>query len=135
MSLFVVSDNLANALPNPELLGVKAFAKIIHRDRGSKRDSQGRNKFKAATELAYVYHMCDPASPYFQYEEELRREKVIEDFLPKGWEPDAYIQEAIEKYRELKLTPSARLLESAVIGLHKLREFFEEVDLMAINDK
>lgn len=124
--LVFFDESRGSAIPNPMVMGVKEFAALIERDKS-------KHKKRACAEFAYIFHMGDPTSPYTQYEEKLREVMVIKHFLPDGWLPDGLVQDALKVYKELNVTPSGRLLEGGLVGIHKLKAFFEEVDLNALD--
>lgn len=114
---------------DPEVLLLKPFKKLWMRDKT-------RNKEKVTMELGFIYFFCDPRSDY-QYitDEELRKESIKEgEGLPKDWEPDKLLLEAIEFYNSFK-TSSALLLEDTRYAVDKLRTLLREVDLTKVDDK
>ena len=114
---------------DPEVLLLKPFKKIWMR-------AKTRNKEKAISEFAFIYFFCDPRSDY-QYitDEDLRKESIKEgEGLPKDWEPDKLLLEAIEFYNSFK-TSSALLLEDTRYAVDKLRTLLREVDLTKVDDK
>lgn len=122
------------AYPSDYARTIKPFKDIIRRDRGSKNDSQGRKKYQASRELAYVYFMEDPQSPYFSLPEEERSDKIIEEIFPEGWEPDEKVEEARKVYSDSVESISVKLLRSAYKSIHELRNYFETVDLSERDD-
>lgn len=128
INILQVSDNLAQVVPTAECFQIKEFVALFDRD-----DTEFKRL--AAAELSYVYHMNDWDSPYYKYEETLREEKIIEDFLPTGWTPDAVVQDACIQYRELCKSEFVLLLDSAEVGLHKLRSYFDDVNLLLTDEK
>jgi hypothetical protein len=116
------------AYPHPTCRDIAEFRALIERD-----DSE--HKTEAARDLAFVYHFADPTSPYGDQEEELRQELIGRDLYDnEDFEPDEDIQDAIEKYRELNMTESKQLLESARESVHSLREYFEQADFTQRDD-
>lgn len=135
MDLLILDDDL-RAYPHPSIVEITEFRDLIRRDRGSKGDSQGRKKLRAVKELAYIYHMVDHRSPYSTYDEDLRREEVINDlFKDEDWEPDDTVMDAYHKYAEMIESPLVKLLKSAILAVNKLRTYFEELDFTLLNDK
>lgn len=65
-----------------------------------KRDTTSDKK-KCMMELAYVYYMEDPRSPYMEFDDrEIRKEKVIHDEnIPDSWRPDKRVEAACAFYR------------------------------------
>lgn len=114
---------------SPEALALSPFKKIWTRDKTSKKD-------KAIMELSYIYFMTDPRSDY-QYiiDEESRKNAIKEgEGLPKDWEPDNLVLDAIEFYKTFK-PASALLLEDTRVAVDKLRTLLREIDLGKLDDK
>jgi hypothetical protein len=112
-----------------EALLLKPFKAIWKRDKTA-------NKEKALMELGFIYFFCDARSDY-QYivDEDARKESIKEgEGLPKNWEPDAQILEAMEFYNTFKPT-SALLLEDTRFAVDKLRKLLREIDLNQTDDK
>lgn len=107
----------------PEALNLKPFKKIWDRDKS-------KNKETAMLELSFLYFQCDPRSDY-QYilDDEDRMEAVKEGLgLPKEWKMDAAVRSAVDFYKTFE-TASAVLLKSALLGVNKIREKLEGLDL------
>lgn len=83
--------------------------------------------------IAYVYHAADYTSPYAVFDEEERTERLNKDLLD-GKKPTKDVLEAITLYKELSITDSWRLLESARTAVRKLEKYFESVDLEMEDD-
>ena len=108
---------------------LKPFKAIWKRDKS-------QNKEKALMELGFIYFFCDIRSDY-QYivDEDARKESIKEgEGLPKNWEPDAVVKEAMEFYNTFKPT-SALLLEDTRFAVDKLRKLLREIDLNQTDDK
>jgi len=142
MKIFDVDDSGKVTL-DPEVRTIKWIKRIVERDRGGtiKGDHDGRKKYKALRELAYIYFMCDSKSIYQRIPEAEREQTIIEDLDFDGkWTPDEVIKEAMEKYKSLKETVSERTLkelkrtlESSVDTLQFIRESIEGM-VKAIKD-
>lgn len=122
------------AYPSDYARTIQAFKDLITRDRGSKDDSQGRKKYQAAREFAYIYFMEDPSSPYYSLPKEEKKAKIISQVFPEEWEPDDKVKKAQEVYRNSVESISVRLLRSAYKSIHELRDYFETVDLQERDD-
>lgn len=112
-----------------EALLLKPFKTIWKRDRS-------QNKEKALMELGFIYFFCDIRSDY-QYivDEDARKESIKEgEGLPKDWEPDDVLLEAMKFYNTFKPT-SALLLEDTRYAVDKLRKLLREIDLNQKDDK
>lgn len=112
------------AEPTPYCREIECLARILDRD-----DSEG--KVVARKELAYVYHMIDPMSPYMDgFTEEEREEQLPDDLFPdEDWEPDQAVQDAMTWYEEVNLTEKQRVLRSAIRSIQELRNHLDTVDL------
>lgn len=133
IELITIENN--RAIPHPMAYTIDVFKEIIRRDRGSKGDPQGRKKEFAAKELAYIWYMYHPTSPYARgYEESMRQTKVIDDVFGKNsdWVPDDTILLAAEVFRRpFDESMGMQLLTSAESSMFKLKAFFDSVDLNA----
>lgn len=112
-----------------EALLLKPFKAIWKRDKTP-------NKDKAMAELGFIYFFCDIRSDY-QYivDEEARKQAIKEgEGLPKDWEPDKLVLEAMQFYNKFKPT-SALLLEDTRFAVDKLRKLLREIDLNQLDDK
>ena len=112
-----------------EALLLRPFKAIWKRDRS-------QNKEKALMELGFIYFFCDIRSDY-QYivDEDARKESIKEgEGLPKDWEPDDILLEAMNFYNTFKPT-SALLLEDTRFAVDKLRKLLREIDLTQTDDK
>jgi len=131
MKIFDVINN--KVIIDPEVRLIKYFKKIIERDRGSKGDNDGRKKYKAMKELAYIYHMADNKSVFSNLPDNIKEKEIILDLDLDNWKPDEVIKEAISKYKSYKETVSERTLkelkrtlESAIDMLQIVRNSIEE---------
>lgn len=112
-----------------EALLLKPFKNIWKRDKTPSKD-------KAMAELGFIYFFCDIRSDY-QYivDEESRKQAIKEgEGLPKDWEPDKVVLEAMQFYNKFKPT-SALLLEDTRYAVDKLRKLLREIDLNQLDDK
>jgi len=102
----------------PEALLIKEFKALWDRDKT-------RSKEKAIEDLAYVFYIADISSPYRNYDEEVRSEKIKESVISQpDWKEDDAIKKAISKYKEIHKTYSMGLLEDVEYGLFKIRQYF-----------
>lgn len=111
--LFKLNEDYLVDLNREWISTIPEFNKIIRRDRGSEGDSDGRRKLQARKEFTYIYHTCDYRS---QYENYTSSEKIYEAKrnaeLPDDFVPDPDLQEAINKYLELRDTESIRTVRT-----------------------
>ena len=85
----------------------------------------------SAKELAFVYFYADHRSSYAAYDEEERRNKLIEDLKVKS---TPQLHGALQKYRELAETHAIKLLNSARSAVNKLEKYFKNIDLTAMDE-
>ncbi len=72
MNLLVVTNDFDVSV-SPEALELKAFKALVTRDKGSKGDADGRKKYRAKKEFAFIYHMVSADSPYSGFEKSKRQ--------------------------------------------------------------
>lgn len=98
----------ASIEPIPEILLIPEFKKLWDRDKT-------KQKVQAKNDLAVVYYIGYFNSPYNQYGEEGKLNKVAKQLKgdPK-WKPkdDKDIEAALNLYQEMQRTPSLRILKS-----------------------
>lgn len=124
-----VNENLDLEI-EAELLEVEDFKTLIRRTKVGRGDADGRKKTIAIKEIAYVFHMANPKSKYYNYPEADRRTKLKSDLfelIDPTWEPDDEVNNAIRKYRELIKTPSLRSVDSMLDSLRQCEEIIIEI--------
>lgn len=115
-----------------EALILKPFKDIWKRDKSSTKD-------KAIQELGFVYFMEDPRSDY-QYivDREARKESIKEgEGLPKDWQPDSKVEEAMKFYSNFKSTATLLLEDTrAMIDgyRNKIRKLTEDMADMSVKE-
>ena len=112
-----------------ELLLLKPFRKLYKSDKN--RDKRNFMDF-----LTIVYYTYDPRSDYSYIVNE--QERLKEVCITNGIEQRAFTdleKECIELYKKLTTTMSQELLKSTKIAIDKIRDFLENVDLTATDDK
>lgn len=115
---------------SPEAFGIKAFRDLFDRDASLDKDM-------AMLELTYIYFMCDPRSDYTFIVDKEERANIIkaQQGFDAEWEPDELVEHAMEIYTFMSQTSSSLLIESAKIGIDKVRKLILDVDLMEKDDK
>lgn len=104
---------------DPEVLTVPEFFAIWEKDKS-------KDKSKAFKELAYVYHMADFNSPYSNLSEEKKKQRVGYDIMKnQNYSPPTYVVDAINKYKELSITPKERLLMSAKRKIDQVADYMD----------
>lgn len=95
-------------------------------------------KERALAEMGYIYFMEDFKSDFSDVVDE--KERAVEVIsvlgLPSDWKEDNVVKEAREFYRKRseEITPLLLLRDSKVV-IDKMREYFREVDFLALDDK
>lgn len=106
------------SLARPEIGLIKEFAAILHRDRGSEGDADGRKKYMAMKEFFYIYLTSDYSSPLINkgYSgKELSKYAIVEAQLPMTWKEDDIIKAAIKKYKELNFDIKGELITELLL--------------------
>lgn len=84
-------------------------------------------EYKDIAPFQYLWAMYDPNSPYMNYKEEEREEKVKEDF-PGNYSVNDYVMnKAIRRCEELYFSPVRRLLKGTKVAIDKLADYFESM--------
>lgn len=128
MKLFIL-DEKYNLKIDPAAYALKQFKEIWDRDKSS-------NKRQALSELAYIYYMQDYKSDFYEISDlNERSEQIIMnlDFGNKINPDDEVIKEAMEFYAKTSKTKTMLLLEDAYGSIDKLRDYFKNVDLEAVD--
>jgi hypothetical protein len=117
MKIFELKDN--QVVIDPEILTIPEFHTVWEADKT-------KGKEKAFQNFTYIYHTSDYASPYANYPADKREEAVRHDLIPdKKWKPAPYTLAAIDKYRQLSITPMMRLLAAAQAKVDQLADYLE----------
>lgn len=130
--LFTVTEK--TVYPNTETLLVSPFKDIWERDKS-------KQKYHALEEFAYIEFMSSmkKSNPYRQYPENQKEEKVVKDVITdrENWEPDELIKQAIHKLLKFQSEASTtyNYYMAAKRAAEKMQEFFNEVDITAVNPK
>lgn len=118
MGLFNLRNNMVQI--EPEILLIPEVKVLWDRD-------SSKDKIRAYKELSYIYFLYDFKSPYQNVDEQHRELEVKKDFLKDEKYPiDKDFQNAIDKYINLQITPSLRLLNAARGAQEKLTTFFKD---------
>jgi hypothetical protein len=130
MKLLDVSPDYKVLLNKDWLLTIPVFKKLIHRDKGSIGDVDGRKKYKAIKEFTYIYHLTDPRSPLENYEPFERIQKSLQYAELKEKDIDADILAAQTEYEELlaNSVPTLELLRAAKASKSQLITYFRTID-------
>lgn len=115
---------------SPVALSLQPFKDLWTRDKS-------RNKTVAISELSYVYFFADYKSDFIDIVDLKEREiEIIKVLFPKDkWKPDPKVMVAIDFYKERSETITTKLLENAMLGVHKISTYLSEVDLTDTDDR
>lgn len=112
-NLITVVDGLPTFSPYAKT--IEDFKILVTRDRGGKiqGDHDGRKKYMASKELAYIFFIASSKSEFVNnFPEGERHERIVAKLaMPDGWKPDNYVQNAIETFKELTKTQTSKVLE------------------------
>jgi hypothetical protein len=109
--LLTISNNVV--IPSPYALTIPEFEKLT------------------AKELAFIYFFADHRSSYAAYDENERKDKLLEDLKVKS---TPNLHAGLNKYRELSDTHAVKLLKSARSAVNKLEKYFKDIDLTAMDE-
>lgn len=128
MELFELKNGVLTF--SPVALSLEPFRVIWDRDKT-------KSKFTAILELSYVYYFADYKSDFIDIvDPEERQNEIINVVFPKSkWKPDSVIQVAIDFYRERSETITTKLLDNAMLGVHKISTYLSTVDLTETDDR
>lgn len=113
-----------------EIWGLKPFKTILDRDKT-------KDKEVANAEMLFIWYFCDIKSDYIAMSKDDRVNELKKDIanLPKKWEPDKVIWEAIDFYKKRSITVIQKLYEDSLqscidIGdyIRNTKELLEERD-------
>ena len=105
-----------------DTLRIPQFKRIYDRDKS-------KEKTQAYKEFDYIYFKCHFKSLYLSYDVSIREEKLVEDFIGiKGWVPDAELEAAITKFKELQNTPSLRFLQANENAMESMCSYFNNIN-------
>jgi len=115
--VFDIQNN--NVFITPEALTIQVFKEIYDKDKS-------KNKDEASSIIAFIYHTCDPNSPYSDTPLEERDDRVIEEVCTKKFKITPEIDEARDIYKSLIITPLEELLESTKSSIMDISNFLKE---------
>jgi hypothetical protein len=95
-----------------------------------------QDKHRAYKIFTYISNVYNSKSPYEGYPLETRKSKVMKDVFGEEITITKDIQDAIDKYIEFRDdgNPANRLYESAKSAVHKLADYLDGVDFMAVDN-
>lgn len=117
---------------NLELKTIICFRKLIERDKGSKGDSDGREKKFATLEAAYIFWEGKYGSSYTQEfpDYNIRLAKIRKETgLPETWNPDDLVKECLDWFVASQRTKSMKLVENVEKVIDSMTDYFTTLDL------
>jgi hypothetical protein len=130
MRLFEVGTDFRVLLNKDWILTIPQFKKLLHRDKGSDGDYDGRKKLRTLREFTFIYHNVDPRSPLENMEDMERREKALQYAELQECDIDDKVMEAQDEYEFLleQSCASLPLLRAAKGTNIKLIQYFNAID-------
>jgi hypothetical protein len=123
MSLFIINQQSREVHPTPEALTLKAFKDLWSKDKT-------KTKEKALTDLAYIYHLMDPRSPFSQYPKSERLGKVKEIVCgDMNYKESKEVKACIEVYKELEESIEIKLFNAAIEAAALLITYIENFNV------
>lgn len=128
--LFEVENSIAK--PTAETLLISPYKEIWERDKSE-------DKQQALKEFTFIELMSSKkkSNPYAGYDDGVRFEKLQELLFEEDWEMDELVEAALVKIHEFQTEASQtyRYYISTVKAAEKLRDFFDNFDIMETNEK
>ncbi len=135
IELFIEDEDSGLVKPNPELKTIVCFKELIERDKGKWKivgDFDGRRKYMAIMELAYIYWEGYYKSPFQeQFFDPKQRFLEIKKMIgvPDKWEPDDLVKECLDVYIGFQVTDTMEFLKAAKQGLQNIKTYIQETDI------
>ena len=108
---------------------VRPIRRLFNQDRTPKKENFWR-------QISYMYFMVNPASSYSYILDMGERSKVIieQEGLPEDFKPSQWLEEAMEIYKKLTVTPSQQLLESSLAAARTVSAFLKDPNILIEED-
>ena len=108
---------------------VRPIRRLFNQDRSERKEQFWR-------QMSYLYFVISPASSYsYILDPEERAKAVIEqEGLPADFRPSELLLEAMQVYRKLTITPSQKLLDSALVAADTVSKFLKNPDILTEED-
>ena len=108
---------------------VRPIRRLFHQDRSERKEQFWR-------QMSYLYFVVSPASSYsYILDPEERAKAVIEqEGLPADFKPSELLLEAMQVYRKLTITPSQKLLDSALVAADTVSKFLRNPNILTEED-
>jgi hypothetical protein len=109
---------------------VKPIRRLYHQDRSVQKEQFWR-------QMSYLYFTTSPASSYSYIldPDERAKEVIKQEGLPEDFKPSPLLEEAMEIYKKLSVTPSQKLLESSLIAADTVSKFLRNPDILTAEDR
>jgi hypothetical protein len=128
--LFEIENGIAK--PTTETLMISPYKDIWERDGTA-------DKSIAIKEFTFIEFMCSKkkTNPYAGYDDELRLERLKALLFDEDWTMDALVEAALVKLHDFQTEASEtyRYYISTVRAAEKLRDFFDNFDIMEVNER
>lgn len=113
----------------PEALLIRPIRRLWNADRSQRKESFYQ-------QMSYLFFMVDPRSSYsYMLDYEERSKAIIEqEGLPEDFKPSEHLIEAMRIYKEHTVTPSQKLLTSALKAANTVSEFLENPNILKEED-
>lgn len=113
----------------PEALLIKPIRRLWNQDRSERKE-------KFYQQMSYLYYMVDPRSSYSYIMDLGERSAAIieQEGLPKDFKPSEFLQEAMSIYKTHTITPSQKLLNSALKAADTVSKFLENPNILTEED-
>lgn len=123
MKLFEMRD--FTLFVTEEAWGLLPFKAILKRDKN-------RNKETAFKEMLFIYYYTDIRSDYvYIIDNKERCREIIKDIgLPVDWKIDGIIENAINFYNSMSLSPIAKLYKSSLKAADDISKYLEQSDTL-----
>ena len=108
---------------------VRPIRRLWHQDRSAQKEQFWR-------QMSFLYFTVSPASSYsYILDMDERAKAVIEqEGLPADFKPSELLLEAMQIYRKLTITPSQKLLDSALVAADTVSKFLKNPDILTEED-
>ena len=112
-----------------EALLIRPIRRLWNQDRSGQKE-------KFFQQLSYLWFMTDPRSSYSYILDYGERHKAIveQEGLPADFKPSELLVEAMKIYEKLTITPSQKLLNSALKAADTVSRFLEDPNILTDED-
>ena len=114
-----------------EALLIRPIRRLFNADRSERKE-------KFFQQMSYMYFMVSPQSTYsYILDQEERHKAIVEqEGLPEDFKPSEMLIDAMKIYKEHTITPSQKLLSSALKAAETVSKFLEDPNILTeVDDK